>query len=58
MYLIRAGRDEDVVIAGLLHDADYEQWPEDHPNRTIAWLRERGLTVMRGPASFSVNDGE
>jgi len=29
-------------VAGLLHDADYEQWPEDHPRRTIAWLRERG----------------
>jgi predicted hydrolase (HD superfamily) len=29
-------------IAGLLHDADYEQWPEDHPNRTVAWLREQG----------------
>ena len=29
-------------IAGLLHDADYEQWPEDHPSRIVAWLRERG----------------
>jgi predicted hydrolase (HD superfamily) len=29
-------------LAGLLHDADYEQWPEDHPARTVAWLRERG----------------
>jgi predicted hydrolase (HD superfamily) len=29
-------------IAGMLHDADYEQWPEDHPHRTVAWLRERG----------------
>ncbi len=28
-------------IAGMLHDADYEQWPEDHPNRIVAWLRER-----------------
>lgn len=27
-------------VAGLLHDADYEQWPKDHPNRTVAWLRE------------------
>jgi predicted hydrolase (HD superfamily) len=30
------------AIAGLLHDADYERWPEDHPQRTIAWLREHG----------------
>ena len=29
-------------IAGMLHDADYEQWPEDHPGRIVAWLRERG----------------
>jgi len=28
-------------IAGMLHDADYERWPEDHPNRIVAWLRER-----------------
>ncbi len=28
-------------VAGMLHDADYEQWPEDHPNRTVAWLREQ-----------------
>jgi predicted hydrolase (HD superfamily) len=26
----------------MLHDADYEQWPEDHPGRIVAWLRERG----------------
>jgi predicted hydrolase (HD superfamily) len=29
-------------IAGMLHDADYEQWPEEHPKRIVAWLRERG----------------
>ena len=29
-------------LAGMLHDADYEKWPEDHPNRIVAWLRERG----------------
>ncbi|MEQ9495997.1 MAG: HD domain-containing protein [Deltaproteobacteria bacterium] len=29
-------------IAGMLHDADYERWPEDHPNRIVAWLREQG----------------
>jgi predicted hydrolase (HD superfamily) len=29
-------------VAGMLHDADYEQWPEDHPNRIVAWLRDRG----------------
>jgi len=29
-------------IAGMLHDADYEKWPDDHPNRVVAWLREQG----------------
>jgi predicted hydrolase (HD superfamily) len=29
-------------IAGLLHDADYERWPEDHPKRIVAWVREQG----------------
>jgi len=29
-------------IAGMLHDADYDQWPEEHPDRIVAWLRERG----------------
>jgi predicted hydrolase (HD superfamily) len=29
-------------LAGLLHDADYDRWPEEHPRRIIAWLRERG----------------
>ena len=29
-------------LAGMLHDADYDQWPEEHPGRIVAWLRERG----------------
>ncbi|MBL8861055.1 MAG: metal-dependent phosphohydrolase [Planctomycetes bacterium] len=29
-------------LAGLLHDADYEAWPEEHPRRIVAWLEERG----------------
>ncbi len=37
------GSEEDVWgIAGMLHDADYEKWPGDHPNRIVAWLRDRG----------------
>src|SRR5438067_1242065 len=30
------------ALAGLLHDADYEAFPDEHPQRVIAWLRERG----------------
>ncbi len=29
-------------IAGMLHDADWEKWPDEHPRRIVAWLRERG----------------
>ncbi len=29
-------------IAGMLHDADYEAWPEEHPKKIVAWLREQG----------------
>lgn len=29
-------------IAGMLHDADYETWPETHPDRIVAWLHDRG----------------
>ncbi len=28
-------------LAGLLHDADYEAWPEEHPRRIVKWLEER-----------------
>ena len=28
-------------VAGMLHDADYEKWPQEHPGRIVAWLRER-----------------
>jgi predicted hydrolase (HD superfamily) len=28
-------------ITGLLHDADYDQWPEDHPQRIVDWLRQQ-----------------
>ena len=35
--------DEDTWrITGLLHDADYERWPSEHPKRIVAWLREEG----------------
>lgn len=40
---VRLGEDAEAFgIAGLLHDADYDQWPEDHPKRIVAWLNERG----------------
>lgn len=39
----RHGEDEDEWgSAGMLHDADYEKWPEEHPNRIVARLRDLG----------------
>ncbi len=40
---VKVGGDvERFGLAGLLHDADYDQWPTEHPKRIVAWLRERG----------------
>lgn len=37
------GEDEETWgITGLLHDADYEAFPDEHPNRIVARLRELG----------------
>jgi len=33
---------EEWGATGMLHDADYEKWPETHPDRIVAWLREQG----------------
>lgn len=41
---VQLGAEDEVELwglAGLLHDADYEAWPQEHPNRIVAWLRER-----------------
>ena len=40
------------AIAGLLHDADYEQWPDEHPRRIVDWLRERGEEEIAYAVSF------
>jgi predicted hydrolase (HD superfamily) len=31
-------------ICGLLHDFDYERWPQEHPQRGQSILREAGLS--------------
>jgi predicted hydrolase (HD superfamily) len=45
--------DPDVwAITGLLHDADYDQWPEEHPRRIVDWLRQQGEEEMAYAVSF------
>jgi predicted hydrolase (HD superfamily) len=39
-------------IAGLLHDADYEQWADGHPKRTVDWLREQNEEEIAYAVSF------
>ena len=39
----KSGGDPEIwAITGLLHDADYDQWPEEHPQRIVDWLKEQG----------------
>jgi len=39
----RYGQDEELYgLVGLLHDADYDHWPGEHPNRVTQWLSDRG----------------
>jgi len=39
-YGAGAADEERFGLAGLLHDADYDRWPEEHPSRIVAWLEE------------------
>ncbi len=42
-YAEKFGEDpEEWAITGMLHDADYEKYPEEHPNRIVALLKEKG----------------
>jgi len=42
-YARRFGEDEELWgLAGLLHDLDWEKYPDEHPNRAVAELRSRG----------------
>ena len=39
-------------VVGLLHDADYEKWPDEHPRRIVDWLNERGEEEAAYAVSF------
>ena len=41
------GEDADkFAVTGLLHDADYEKYPEEHPNVIVKYLNEMGETEI------------
>lgn len=49
----RYGGDPDVWgLTGLLHDADYDRWPEEHPQRIVDWLRGQGEEAMAYAVAF------
>ena len=61
-YARRFGEDEEVWgFVGLIHDFDYERWPDpvDHPFRGVAILRERGCPefVLRAILSHADYSG-
>ncbi|MBD3366001.1 HDIG domain-containing protein [candidate division WWE3 bacterium] len=43
-YAEELGEDADVwFLTGLLHDLDYEEFPEEHPMRSIHWLSDEDV---------------
>lgn len=46
--------EETWAITGLIHDADYDRWPDEHPSRVIAWLRERGEEAIAHAVSVHI----
>jgi predicted hydrolase (HD superfamily) len=43
-YARRFGEDEEKWgLAGLMHDLDWEKYPEEHPVRAVTFLREQGV---------------
>ncbi len=58
-YAKKFGEDEEKwAIVGLLHDFDYEKYPEEHPFKGAEILRQRGLDedmveAILGHASFT-----
>lgn len=46
-YASKLGQDKEKwAVTGLLHDADYEAYPDQHPNVIVSLLRERGEEEM------------
>jgi predicted hydrolase (HD superfamily) len=44
------------AITGLLHDADYDQWPDEHPRRIVDWLEDQGEPEIAHAVSVHFTD--
>ena len=43
-YAVKEGEDEEkYAVTGLLHDFDYEKWPDEHPFKGNEILKEEGV---------------
>jgi predicted hydrolase (HD superfamily) len=48
-----SGADADVwAVTGLVHDADYDQWPDEHPRRIVDWLAAQGEEEIAYAVSY------
>lgn len=47
-----AAEEELWAVTGLLHDADYQKWPDEHPQRTVDWLKQQGEEEIAYAVSF------
>ena len=43
---------------GLLHDADYDRWPDQHPKKIVGWLREQAEPEMAHAVAAHTHDEE
>ena len=58
-YAVKQEADQDTYgITGLLHDFDYDRWPEEHPQKGNQILQDLGvsdeiLTAIMGHAEYT-----
>ena len=47
------------VVSGLIHDADWEKWPNEHPRMVIQWLKEHDADqdIINAVAAHGVEFG-
>ncbi|MFO0892052.1 MAG: hypothetical protein U0790_23310 [Isosphaeraceae bacterium] len=51
-----AEEEERWAITGLIHDADYDRWPEDHPRRVVDWLEQQSEPEIARAVSVHFTD--
>lgn len=58
-YAVQFGQDPDHWgMAGLLHDADWDTFPEEHPGKVVALLKEEGEPELAQAIASHGNNSE